>query len=204
MFAKLKSIRVQLPKRLQLGLNKEQREEGVTLIELLAVVVILGIISAVAIPAVSSAINNAKINSTLNSEGTIQVALQRYYDQAGHYPSAISQLSTSHTNPATNNTYGPYVTNSFPENDGFGNPMYYAQINGGTGYIILSGDGNTLSANGSSSGVIESGGVANSFIYASGGTDVNSNNISSIPTVTAKGLPATLATDAGSAAFASN
>jgi|GEM_PF-3693149 len=196
MFAKLKSIRVQLPKRLQLGLNQEQREEGVTLIELLAVVVILGIISAVAIPVVSGAINNAKVSATLNSEGTIQVALQRYYDQTGYYPTNLTVLAGPYSTTGTgkgdfaaNGNAGPYLSNQFPEFDGWSNYIYYAPVtsagaaatsNGSaTGYILLSGDGGVstdwTATTSSGSGITFSstnlpGSSTGAYIFAGGGS----------------------------------
>ncbi len=195
MFAKLKNIRVKLPKRLQLGLNQEQREEGVTLIELLAVVVILGIISAIAVPAVSSAINNAKVTATLNDEGTLQIALQRYYNQYDIYPTSLSILLTS-SKTVDGQTHGPYVTNTFPENDGFGNPIYYAQVDGGTGYILLSGDGQVLTP---TSGKLTIG--SSSYIYAAGGAD-SKGSIASVPTTAA--LSGEISTAASAATFTDN
>ena len=185
MFEKLKSIRVQLPKRLQLGLSKEQREEGVTLIELLAVVVILGIISAIAVPAVSSAINNAKVTATMNDEGTIQVALQRYYDHMGYYPATLSILSGTYSTTnggasTTPPTAGPYLSNQFPESDGWGNYIYYAPVgpaNAATGYILLSGDGNSspqwtlkTGASGVQLSNLPGSGSNDTYIYAGGGS----------------------------------
>ncbi|MHB1682422.1 MAG: type II secretion system protein [Bacilli bacterium] len=207
MFAKLKRIRVQLPKRLQLGLNQEQREEGVTLIELLAVVVILGIISAIAVPAVSSAINNAKVTATLNDEGTLQVALQRYYNQTGSYPASLTDLTKPITGQGQNGqTHGPYMTTSFPEVDGWGNNIYYAPVATGavnTGYILLSGDGNNNAAwtqttlNEALTSLPGSGVSPYTYIYAGGGT-TTSDQLQAAPTVGA--LPTTTGADISSVA----
>ncbi|MHB1628407.1 MAG: type II secretion system protein, partial [Bacilli bacterium] len=167
--------------------SKEQREEGVTLIELLAVVVILGIISAIAVPAVSSAINNAKLNATLNDEGTIQVALQRYYNQMGYYPTKLNALTTSFTTRGNLKT-GPYLPNQFPEADGFGNNFVYLAVGsktpgapGPTGYILVSGDGASLSALLTKSTALASG---TPYIYAGGGVDASSNQVGSAPVLT--------------------
>ncbi len=195
MFEKLKSIRVQLPKRLQLGLSKERREEGVTLIELLAVVVILGIISAVAVPVVSGAINNAKVNATLNSEGTVQVALQRYYDQMGYYPKNLNVLTEKYSTTtglqSSSGNAGPYLSNQFPEVDGFGHKFFYRAVGstasgapGASGYMLVSGDGLSLSTalGGKTTSLVN----GTSYIYAGGGVDVGGSPVGSSPELTSK------------------
>ncbi|WP_223203988.1 prepilin-type N-terminal cleavage/methylation domain-containing protein [Alicyclobacillus suci] len=64
-------------KRLQMWLQRLNEEKGVTLIELLAVVVILAIIAAVAIPVIMGQINKSKINTDKDNEKIIIDALQR-------------------------------------------------------------------------------------------------------------------------------
>lgn len=54
-----------------------KNERGVTLIELLAVIVILGIIAAIAIPAVMSNFDNAKKNADAQTSSIVKEAVQR-------------------------------------------------------------------------------------------------------------------------------
>lgn len=56
-----------------------KNERGVTLIELLAVIVILGIIAAIAVPAVMSNFDKAKENADSQTESIIIEAIQRYF-----------------------------------------------------------------------------------------------------------------------------
>lgn len=55
-----------------------KNQRGVTLIELLAVIIILGIIAAIAVPSVISNFSDAKKNSDAQTEKIIKEAVQRY------------------------------------------------------------------------------------------------------------------------------
>lgn len=58
--------------------KKMKDQRGVTLIELLAVIVILGIIAAVAIPAIVNNFDKAKENSDLQTQNIVKDAALRY------------------------------------------------------------------------------------------------------------------------------
>lgn len=155
------------------NLSEEQREQGVTLIEMLAVVVILGIVSAIAVPAVETAINSAKVNSTESDLGTVQQALERYYFDHNQYPATLAVLSqTTDINGAASTivgAYGPYVNFTFPENDAFGNPIYYAPASTSgspsvdIGYVLASTDGATATTPAVTP-------TTTNYIWAAGGT----------------------------------
>ena len=137
-------------------LKNKRNEEGLTLIELMVVVVILGIIAAVAIPSISNAINSAKVNTTISDLATYQQALQRYYLDHGNYPASFSTLdlksdASGTTGTGSTDIYGPYLnfTSTQALNDAFGHPIYYATVPvSGTdyGYYLLSGGTNSLSS----------------------------------------------------------
>jgi len=55
-----------------------KNQRGVTLIELLAVIIILGIIAAIAVPSVISNFSDAKKNSDAQTEKIVKEAVQRY------------------------------------------------------------------------------------------------------------------------------
>lgn len=181
-------------KRFALQMNKDENEDGVTLIELLAVVVILGIIAAVAVPVVSGAIVQSKVDATETSESILQTAIERYNSDNGSYPSSLTALTQ------TTNGNGPYL-NSIPK-DGWGNPIEYVAVPGAiappassgsyvasgttasspptastgySGYVLLSSDGSTTvatsSSNASSSTMLQAPATAGSaFNYTTGGT----------------------------------
>lgn len=113
-------------------------DEAVTLIELLAVIVILAIIASIAIPVVSGSINSAKANSTEQDLNIISEALNRYMQDPsnnGQYPTTAATTSgTSSTKTITTwvplssvTNIGNYVTVT---NDGWGQPLYYFSPDG--------------------------------------------------------------------------
>ncbi|WP_052455887.1 prepilin-type N-terminal cleavage/methylation domain-containing protein [Bhargavaea cecembensis] len=59
--------------------NKLKEEKGLTLIELLAVIVILGIIAAIAIPAIGNIIENSRYNAVKSDALNVLNAAQIYY-----------------------------------------------------------------------------------------------------------------------------
>lgn len=125
------------------------REEGVTLIELMAVVVILGIIAVIAVPVVSNSINNSKVNTTKQDMAIIAQALGRYAaDNDGKFPLSTEtspgddiSSSTSSTSPAVKGLEGdgtttpptPGYLQGIPT-DGWGKDFYY--YSDGTTYIL--------------------------------------------------------------------
>ncbi len=71
-------------------------DEGVTLIELLAVIVILAIIAGIAVPVVLGSINSAKVNTTEQDLSIISEALNRYaVEHNGQYPTTSSASAIS-------------------------------------------------------------------------------------------------------------
>ncbi|SDC46772.1 prepilin-type N-terminal cleavage/methylation domain-containing protein [Paenibacillus sp. UNCCL117] len=55
-----------------------KNEKGLTLVELLAVIVILGVIAAIAVPSIGGVIQNSKVNADTQSEELIRDAAVRY------------------------------------------------------------------------------------------------------------------------------
>lgn len=156
-------------------LKHKRNEEGLTLIELMVVVVILGIISAVAIPAISSAINSAKVSTTESDLATLQQALQRYEIDHNNYPTTLAQLAeqTNAQGGTTGTSFGPYLDVTFPEKDAWSNPIYYApnSTSKPTGYYLVS-SGNQAALQTTVPASIVTGTSASFQIVAGGGTGV--------------------------------
>ncbi|WP_313234969.1 prepilin-type N-terminal cleavage/methylation domain-containing protein [Sporosarcina ureae] len=63
-------------------LQKKLNQKGLTLVELLAVIVILGIIAAIAVPAIGNIINNSKVNAMFSDGQNAISAGQIYFAES--------------------------------------------------------------------------------------------------------------------------
>ncbi|ARK23612.1 hypothetical protein SporoP37_02170 [Sporosarcina sp. P37] len=64
-------------------LQKKLNDKGLTLVELLAVIVILGIIAAIAVPAIGNIIANSKVNALKADGQNVLSAAQMYFTEKG-------------------------------------------------------------------------------------------------------------------------
>ncbi|MCK7492327.1 MAG: prepilin-type N-terminal cleavage/methylation domain-containing protein [Comamonadaceae bacterium] len=82
-----------------------RNKKGVTLVELLAVIIIMGIIAAIAVPAISGLINRQKINAAEASYDLIVEVAVNYAQSESDNTVKISELVTAgylEANPFTN------------------------------------------------------------------------------------------------------
>lgn len=66
--------------------RKANKKSGFSLLELLAVVTILGIIAAIIVPRVTVSSDNAKSKVRDHHKATINAAVERYYVNEGSWP----------------------------------------------------------------------------------------------------------------------
>ena len=76
---------------------KRQKREGVTLIELLIVVLILAALSAIAIPRISQSAHNAKQNACDTNIDVINSAIEMYNADNSAYPANLNLVTGSTT-----------------------------------------------------------------------------------------------------------
>jgi len=72
-----------------------RRRRGFSLLEMLAVVTILGIIALIVIPRIAASSAKAKENACFQNKAEINSAVERYFFENGSLPSAISDLNTA-------------------------------------------------------------------------------------------------------------
>ena len=114
-------------------------KEGMTLIELMLVVVIIGILAAVIMPNLAGRTERANISACRASISAISLAVDNYEIDTGRYPPDLSALHKPDGSP---NWHGPYVK-QYPLVDPWGNEFTFTK-NGDHTYVISSkgaGDG---------------------------------------------------------------
>ena len=67
-------------------IRTSNKKSGFSLLELLAVVTILGIIAAIIVPRVTVSSDNAKAKVAAHHKATINAAVERYYVNEGSWP----------------------------------------------------------------------------------------------------------------------
>lgn len=69
---------------------KSTVQKGFTLVELLIVVIIIAILASILVPQFSSSTDDAKLAALDSTLANVRSAIDLYYQQHGHYPSAVA------------------------------------------------------------------------------------------------------------------
>ncbi|MEI6892265.1 MAG: type II secretion system protein GspG [Pontiella sp.] len=96
-----------------------RRKAGFTLIEILLVVVIIGILAGIGIPALSGKSEKAKIAQAMGNINTLSMGVREYEIMNGDYPSSLDGLLDESKG-------GPYLEKKSVPTDPWGKPFVYA------------------------------------------------------------------------------
>ena len=115
------------------NMQKNRRKAGFTLIEILLVVVIIGILAAVAVPRLAGNVEKAQRNAAKQGVAVIEGAIDVYEVDNGKLPESLQSLITKGSEPNWN---GPYIRKAEGLKDPWGTEFQYTKL--GNNYTVAS------------------------------------------------------------------
>ena len=115
--------------------NKEiqRRDAGFTMIEIILVVVIIGILAAVAVPRLGGRVGQSQVSAAKAGIGAISTAVDLYETDNGKLPDSLQNLMTKGSEPNWN---GPYLRKAESLKDPWGTEFQY--VKQGNVYTVVS------------------------------------------------------------------
>ena len=124
-------------------INKRRQDQGFTLIELLVVIIIIGILSAIALPAFLNQANKAKQSEGKQYVSSLNKGQQAYYAENTKFGSDVATLGLGLKTQTTNYNYSLATTISSAT--ALATPTNTAALKGYAGGVglVSAGDANT-------------------------------------------------------------
>ena len=80
-------------------MQKSKNSKGLTLVELVMVIVIIGVLAAFAVPRFRDAVERSKASEAFNYLAAVRASMERYHARQGTYADKMAQLDIKMTVP---------------------------------------------------------------------------------------------------------
>ncbi len=124
-------------------MKRQQRQrssqDGFTLIEIMVVILILGLLATIVVQSLRGATDKAKRVKAQADIAELKTGLDRYYLDAGSYPTSDQGLQSLVAAPSGGNVPANYESGGYLQSipkDPWGNPYYYQSD--GNSYVLKS------------------------------------------------------------------
>lgn len=112
-------------------LKKPKLKKGLTLVEVLIVLAIIGIMAVVVVPGFIGYMRKAKYTATEQTLRTTKTEVMRYESDAGMYPASLEDLVEKPEDVPSRKWHGPYFGSGKVPKDGWGHELEYQRTQGG-------------------------------------------------------------------------